>query len=638
MALVYNMVVYDILDISNHSLLDGTEGIRVNWNRNLVKTKDVSLIDNIENDSKNIKKKYLSFIHDLGSKKNKNKSLSNLLVNRRGYNLWWMSLLAEKSYYKSPEIINCLKIIALEKILKEKKIRNLIFFSQNIILSRAVKLLCEEKNIQFDFKKIKNKSQNIEKDNYTLRNLFKKIYYFFPIFLQSIFWIINFWIRHSRLRLKTDETDFFLNQKSNFLFMSNFSHLSLSKIKKNLFYSYQWGDLNNLLKKLKIRSFWIHNYIRSQEVNSSLQAKEYLRKINKNQSYEHHLFLTCFINLRILFKVLVSLFYYFFYSIFIFQHIRNLKFNSTYSSSIIFLLRKDLKKSLFGSTLVENLIYIELFDLIMKKMPQKKLGIFLFENQSWEKAFIHAWQKYNHGKLIGYCHTTVNYWHLNYFEDIRTINSFAEFSQNKPDFLAVSGSIAKNNLIDFGYKKKKILSVESLRYSYLSKLIKKKSFSKKNKKILILGDHQTETTDVMLDSFKNLESSFKKKFKFYFKPYPANQSDYKNFKVKSLVRIDKPFNKIINDFYAIITSRSSAAALEAHFIGKKVIIFLEKNEINSSPLFGVKNVNYAVSENDLKNKILKLSKKSNKLNGSYFYINLSLIRWQKILNQYENKR
>ena len=69
MALVYNMVVYDILDISNHSLLDGTEGIRVNWNRNLVKTKDVSLIDNIENDSKNIKKNYLSFIHDLGSKK-----------------------------------------------------------------------------------------------------------------------------------------------------------------------------------------------------------------------------------------------------------------------------------------------------------------------------------------------------------------------------------------------------------------------------------------------------------------------------------------------------------------------------------------------------------------------------------------
>ena len=128
MALVYNMVAYDILDASDHTLLGGIEGIRVNWNRNLVKTKDISLIDNIENDSKNIKKKYLSFIHDLGNKKIKDKSLSNLLVDQRGYNLWWMSLLTEKSYYKSPEIINCLKIIALEKILKEKKNKKFNFF------------------------------------------------------------------------------------------------------------------------------------------------------------------------------------------------------------------------------------------------------------------------------------------------------------------------------------------------------------------------------------------------------------------------------------------------------------------------------------------------------------------------------
>ena len=128
MALVNNMVVYDILDAPNHNLLNEIEGIRVNWNRNLVKTKDISLIDNIENNSKNIKKKYLSFIHDLGNKKIKDKSLSNLLVDQRGYNLWWMSLLTEKSYYKSPEITNCLKIIALEKILKEKKNKKFNFF------------------------------------------------------------------------------------------------------------------------------------------------------------------------------------------------------------------------------------------------------------------------------------------------------------------------------------------------------------------------------------------------------------------------------------------------------------------------------------------------------------------------------
>ena len=34
---------------------------------------------------------------------------------------------------------------------------------------------------------------------------------------------------------------------------------------------------------------------------------------------------------------------------------------------------------------------------------------------SQEKALITSWKKFKHGKLIGYSHTTINYWHLNYF-------------------------------------------------------------------------------------------------------------------------------------------------------------------------------------------------------------------------------
>ena len=33
-----------------------------------------------------------------------------------------------------------------------------------------------------------------------------------------------------------------------------------------------------------------------------------------------------------------------------------------------------------------------------------------------EKAFLVAWKRNNHGRSIGYSHTTVNYWHLNYFK------------------------------------------------------------------------------------------------------------------------------------------------------------------------------------------------------------------------------
>ena len=45
------------------------------------------------------------------------------------------------------------------------------------------------------------------------------------------------------------------------------------------------------------------------------------------------------------------------------------------------------------------------------------------ENQPWEKAFLIAWRKNNHGNAIGYSHTTVNYWHLNYFKSKNYYNT-----------------------------------------------------------------------------------------------------------------------------------------------------------------------------------------------------------------------
>ena len=67
--------------------------------------------------------------------------------------------------------------------------------------------------------------------------------------------------------------------------------------------------------------------------------------------------------------------------------------------------------------------------------------IFLRTNHG-KKHLSDAGQKYNQGKLIGYCHTTINFWHLNYFniEDYNRLDDFKKFS---PDFIAVSSEISK---------------------------------------------------------------------------------------------------------------------------------------------------------------------------------------------------
>ena len=46
-------------------------------------------------------------------------------------------------------------------------------------------------------------------------------------------------------------------------------------------------------------------------------------------------------------------------------------------------------------------------------------GIYLQENQGWEKAFITSWKKHKHGNLIGLNNGFVRFWDTRFFEDKR---------------------------------------------------------------------------------------------------------------------------------------------------------------------------------------------------------------------------
>ena len=74
------------------------------WNGHEKNDKYISISSRLEDNSDKIKKKYIKFIHDLGEEKIDNKNLKSHLKIKENYNLWWMSLLTEKSHYKSARI------------------------------------------------------------------------------------------------------------------------------------------------------------------------------------------------------------------------------------------------------------------------------------------------------------------------------------------------------------------------------------------------------------------------------------------------------------------------------------------------------------------------------------------------------
>src|SRR6478609_5675631 len=87
----------------------------------------ISLMHYVEENSKSLKSRYLSFIAGLGEVCINQKPLVLHLESKHGYSLWWMSLIAEHSFYKSPHILDCLKLVAIEDILKKNNPRELEF-------------------------------------------------------------------------------------------------------------------------------------------------------------------------------------------------------------------------------------------------------------------------------------------------------------------------------------------------------------------------------------------------------------------------------------------------------------------------------------------------------------------------------
>src|SRR3990172_7308266 len=117
-----------------------------------------------------------------------------------------------------------------------------------------------------------------------------------------------------------------------------------------------------------------------------------------------------------------------------------------------------------GPVAISNLLWIELFDVALRDLPHQKKGLYLCENQAWERAFIHAWRKYSHGQLIAVAHSTVRFWDLRYFTDPRTIRSSDKNSMPQPDLIALNGKAAIDAYRSMDFPQTAFAECEALRY------------------------------------------------------------------------------------------------------------------------------------------------------------------------------
>ncbi len=584
-----------------------------------------SLFQYVESNDKRLRRKYLAWIHDLGESRIHGKRLIDHLALEGGLSYWWMTLLVEKSSYKSP-IADGIRLLALEEILIKLRPSKICLVSSNQTLNQVLCFLCQKLGLEYGRVRVADS---------TYRRLSLRDYYLgLPNVCQALVCLIRqIYIRcHFGWAGKLN----WFSGNSSLFFCSYFDNVDPKAADLGKYGSYYWGGLPALLRLKGYQSNWLQFFIPCSLVPTPLRALNWVKRFNRRPSQEgFHAFLEASLSWRVILRVLVG-----WVKLVIISHrlndIQHAFIPPGSQLSLWPLMRPDWHASMRGSTAIINLMWIENFDKLLRDLPHQKRGFYLCENLAWERAFIHAWHKHGHGKLIAVAHSTVRYWDLRYFTDLRSVVSMDPYPMPQADLIALNGQEAVDAYLSVNYPKEGLIKCEALRYPHLKDLWDQRSprgLRGEVVKVLILGDYVHLSNVKMLKMLETAASNKSSLTRYTVKPHPntmINTGDYPSLDLNIVIT---PFGEMLNDYDIVYSSNSTSAAVDAYLSGLPVVVMLDDSELNLSPLRGRSGVCFVSSPEELAAALQ--AQNNNVYNRSdlnnFFFLDPELPRWSQLL-------
>jgi surface carbohydrate biosynthesis protein (TIGR04326 family) len=585
----------------------------------------------VEDNGNRLRMRYLEFIHDLGEYLIKGKRVVDHLNIGDGFSLWWMTLLAEKSPFKSPRIYTCLRLLALEEILIAIRPAELALVSADTALAQAIRRLCRNLNIGFFDRRTSTSKQ---------MNRLRRAYDALPYPVKGLLSL-----RHVLLRWplrKVQKPQWHSSENAVFI-CSYFIHLDPSHCARGHFHSRQWEDFPKFLHDSGRPTNWIQLFLFSSVVPDLSTGIRWLTHFNQDARHQGlHRFLESYLTLRCLCGALWN---------WIWLNVVACRLGDIQSAfnpkaSAVWLwpiLGDDWRSSLNGPVAIGNCLSIALFDAALADMPRQQTGLYLCENQAWEKALLHAWRRHGHGRIVGVQHATVPFWHLYYFDDPRSFAANGKCTVPLPDCLAVNGAAAWQAFADAGYPKDRLVEVEALRYLYLSDLFSNSSHNTLSQgavpppgqvRVLILGDMIPASMDHLLRLLEGAVKLLPAGYTFTLKPHPAYSADLVGYPGLAANVKREALMEILGDYDIALSANSTSAAVDAYVARLTVIIGIDGDALNLSPLRGRPGAHFVSTSKELAAALQTLRRDNAAVDTQhedFFFLDTDLPRWKRLL-------
>ena len=295
------------------------------------------------------------------------------------------------------------------------------------------------------------------------------------------------------------------------------------------------------------------------------------------------------------------------------------------------IMKPDWLSSWVGTAAVANIFWHLIFEKITKKITKNSVGLFLSENQGWERALIYAYKKNVGTKIIAVPHSTVRYWDLRYSQSDLDLGLNQKDQTPNPDCYAMNGDQALSEFLN--NKINNIKKVEALRYQYLLDLNKNYTEIKEQNCLLLLGDYSLERTLKMLSLITDVVIS--NNLKLVYKPHPfcADVRSHINPQINYAID-NRDFSQLSEKYGMAFVSNTSSVALDAYLAGLQVFVFLDDSDFNMSPLKDIAEVRFVASKEDFKDWTNQKNMHIVSRENTFFFLDKELALWSRLLKDY----
>lgn len=590
-----------------------------------------SLTEYLEDHGTEVRRRYLAWSYELGETPLMGRPLREWLCAPRVGSLWPVSVFVEQSTWKQASLEKILKVLALELLLESERPESLTFAGADRDLNRVLAALCRERAIRYAWQRL-SKGQGGPRGQWW-RQL--------PHALLGLAALVHFLIRGWRLpRPRPARCG---PEAKRLLICAPFINHTAAARGARDFTSKYWTELPKLLQREGFELTWLHLFYPHEHIPTAAAAAGVAARIAADSpSSGAHGFVDAYYSVPGLLRLLGQWAVVAVKSLGVGECLR-VRFARRPRESFWPLLRADWASAFRGLECAAALFYLECFDQALANLEHQDEGLYLMENQGWERALCRAWHRHRHGRLTAVAHSTLRFWDLRYHCDPRRYQPALRGQMPEPDIVAVNGPQAREEFLATCARREPLVECEALRYLQLAPRAlaqPRVPTTGEPPRLLVLADFLPESTQQLLRLVEQALGAPGESPEVWVKPHPNCPVDETCMPGVRLRIVHEPVASLAPAVDLVLASNTTSAALEAYLSDARVVVYDDRSGVNFSPLRSVRAVRFVHQALELRDALTAARQAGDARESriaDFFHTDVALPRWRAYLGIGSNR-